>query len=97
MQIFLDVFSQDVGFEVDSIARLAVADVGMVLGVRDDGGFGDTCLVVPARDGKADAVNADGAFGDDVAAEIFRHAHAIPPVFAFLREMRYLAECVHMA
>src|SRR5262249_43594973 len=34
-----DRFGQDVGFEVDGVAGLAVADVGVIVGVGDDGDF----------------------------------------------------------
>ena len=68
----------------------------MVVGVRNDGGLGDACLVVPTRDGEADAINADRTFQNDVAREVFRDAHTVPPVFAFRGEMRYLANRVHV-
>ena len=44
-QIALDVFSEDVAFEVDGVAGFAVADVGVLVGVRDDGDFCDAFAI----------------------------------------------------
>src|SRR5207245_8333662 len=47
--------------------------------------------------GKADSIDGDGTFRDDVACEISRHFHAIPPVVTFSTKMRDAAGTVHMA
>src|SRR5271168_3368855 len=81
VQQALDVFGEDVGFYVDGDVDGHVAHVGVLVGEGDDGDVGDA--VVPAGDGEADAVEGDGAFFCDVAAEILRDADGEPPIFAF--------------
>ena len=62
----------------------------------DDGDVGDAVVRVPAGDGEADAVDGDGAFFGDVAAQILRDADGEPPVVAFGREARDAADSVHV-
>src|SRR5260221_9660660 len=95
LQIALHVFPNHIAFEVHRVAGLAVADVGVLVGVGNHRDFGD--IVLPAGHGEADAVNGDGALENDVASEIGGHLHSEPPVFAFGSEMRYAADGVHVA
>src|SRR5215472_10333210 len=95
LQVALDVFSQDVALEVHRVAGLSVADVGVVIGVRNDGHFRDA--IVPPRDGEADAVNRDRSLRNDVACQLIGDFDAVPPVFAFSREMRNAADRVHVS
>src|SRR5437899_4797930 len=44
LHVALDVFSQDVAFEVNRVAGLSVADVGVVIGIRNDGHFRDAMM-----------------------------------------------------
>src|SRR4029077_19323049 len=74
---------------------LAIANVGVFVGVRNDGDFGD--VVVPASDGEADAVNGDGTFRHDIGGEFGRDLHAKPPVLSFGGQVRYAADGVHVA
>src|SRR5580658_115377 len=57
-------------------------------------------MLIPARDGKTDAVDGDRAFGYDVARKIFRNFHAEPPTAPVFRifgiEMRHAAGAVDM-
>src|SRR6266699_2798797 len=64
LHVALDVFSQDVAFEVNRVAGLSVADVGVVIGIRNDGHFRDAMM--PLSDGEADAVNRDRSLQNDV-------------------------------
>src|SRR5271170_7428175 len=95
VQQALDVFGEDVGFDVDGVVDGHAAHVGVRVGEGDDGDVRDA--VVPAGDGEADAVESDGTFFGDVAAEILRHAHGEPPIFAFGDEAGYAADTVHVA
>src|SRR5260370_37159503 len=94
LQISLDVFSEHIAFEVDCVAGLAVADVGVSVGVGNHGDFGD--IVLPAGHREADAVNGDRAFWHYVTSEFLGNLNAEPPVFTFGREMRYAADGVHV-
>ncbi len=67
----------------------------MFIGVGDDGQFRD--VVVPARDGEADAIDRDRAFRHDIARKFFRDLYTVPPVFSFPCEMSHAADGVHMA
>src|SRR2546429_6210827 len=91
----LHVFSKYIAFEVDRVARFAVANVGVFVGVGNHGDFRD--VVPPAGYGEADAVNGDRALRHDVAGEFRRDLHSEPPIFSFGREMRYAADGVHVA
>ena len=62
----------------------------------DDGDVGDAVVRVPAGDGEADAVDGDGAFFGDVAAQILRDADGEPPVVAFGCEARDAADSVNV-
>src|SRR5271170_4002151 len=95
----LDVLSQNVAFEIYSVAGFAVADVGVLVGVGDDGDFSDARVVVPARNGEAYAVDGDGTFRNDIAREILRNFDAEPPVVAansFRFEARYATGAIHV-
>src|SRR5437773_11293868 len=91
----LHVFSQHIAFEVDRVARFAVANVGVFVGVGNHGDFRE--VVPPAGYGEADAVNGDRALRHDVAGEFRRDLYSEPPIFSFGREMRYAADGVHVA
>src|SRR6266566_3266710 len=95
LQVALDVFSQDVAFEVNRVAGLSVADVGVVIGIRNDGRFRDA--MVPPRDGEADAVNGDGSLRNDVARQLIGHSDAVPPVFGFASQMRHVADGIYVS
>src|SRR5277367_4947968 len=93
VQQALDVFREDVGFDVDGVVDGHAAHVGVRVGEGDDGDVGDT--VVPAGYGEADAVERDGGFFCDVAAEVLRDADGEPPIFAFGDEAGDAAYAVH--
>src|SRR5277367_3463569 len=93
VQEALDVFGEDVGFNVDGVVDGHGVDIGVRVGEGDDGDVGDA--VVPAGDGEADAVERDGAFFCDVAAEVLRDADGEPPIFAFGDEAGDAAYAVH--
>src|SRR6267154_5094862 len=95
LQIALHVFPNHITFEIHRVAGLAVADVGVLVGVGNHRNLGD--VAVPTRDGETDTVNGDGTFWHDVARKFCRNFHAKPPVFAFGREMCYAADGVHVA
>ena len=90
MEVALDVFGEDVGFEVDGVAGGAIANVGVAVGVGDDGDFGDASLErrLPAGYGKADPIHGDGAFGDDLGSEAGGDFDAKKPRRVFLRPFR---------
>lgn len=94
-QVPLYVFPKNIAFEVDEVAGNAIANVRVCVGVGDDGDFRD--VILPACNGKADSIDGDGAFEDDVAREVTRHLHAIPPIVTLSGEMRDAAGTVHMA
>src|SRR5256884_6266103 len=95
LHVALDVFSQDVAFEVNRVAGLSVADVGVVIGIRNDGHFRDAMM--PLSDGEADAVNRDRSLQNDVARQLIGHFDAVPPVLAFSSQMRHVADGVYMS
>src|SRR5229473_1831209 len=65
LQVALHVFPNHITFEIHRVAGLAVADVGVLVGVGNHGNFGD--VVLPAGHSETDTVNGDGAFWHDVA------------------------------
>src|SRR5215469_3732844 len=89
-----DVFREDVDFDVDGVVGDHCVDIGVRVGEGDDGDVGDAFVAVPASDGKADAVDGDGAFFRDIAAQILREANGEPPIFAFRDEARDTADSV---
>ena len=93
-EVTFDVFSEDVRLEIDEIAWLAMADVGVGIGKRDDGNPGDA--IVPIRDGETHAVNRNGAFGDDVAGNLGWRSDGVTPAVALGREFRHAADTVNM-
>src|SRR6202167_1201029 len=94
VQQALDVFGEDVGFDVDGIIDGHAADVGVLVGKGDDGNVGDA--VVPTRYGEADAIESDGTFFGDVAAQILWNADREPPVFALGHQAREAADPVNV-
>ena len=94
-EMTFDVFSENITFKIHSVAGLAVAEIGVFVGVGDNGDF--DAAIVPAGYGETDAVDGDGAFGHDVASEMLGDCDAEPPVFAFPSEMRDFAGCVDVA
>lgn len=67
---FFDVFGEEVEFEVYQLAGAGLGEVGLPAGVGDDPDgeiFGSYF-----GDGEGDAVDGDGAFGDNVLGEIRR-------------------------
>src|SRR5208337_238434 len=94
-EIALHVLPQNIALEIDGIAEFEVAHISVLIGEGDDGDFGDA--IVPARHGEADAVDGDGALGNDVARERFWHFHAVPPVLAFGFQASDAANRVHVA
>src|ERR1700728_2361081 len=94
VQQALDVFGEDVGFDVEGVIDGHAADVGVLVGEGDDGDVGDA--VVPTRYGEADAIESDGTFFGDVAPQILRNADGEPPVFAFRYQAREAADAVDM-
>src|ERR1700678_4317730 len=95
VQQALDVFGEDVSFDVDGVVDGHAAHVGVLVGEGDDGDVRDA--VVPAGDGEADAVERDGTFFGDIAAQILRDADGEPPIFAFGDETGDAADAVHVA
>src|SRR5271155_1410125 len=83
------------GFDVDGVVDGHGVDVGVRGGEGNDGDVGDA--VVPAGNGEADAVEGDGTFFGDVAAQILRHANGEPPIFAFGDQASDAADAVHVA
>ena len=98
-EIAIDVFAEDVGFEVDRVAGGTIRDVGVLVGVGDDGDFGDIGMLggLPVGDGEADAVNGEGTFLDDVRGEIGGDVDAEEPGVAVLLEMGDVAGGVDVA
>src|SRR5580698_11627693 len=94
VQKALDVFGEDVSFDVDGVVDGQTADVGVLVGEGDNGDVGDA--VVPARYGEADAIKSDGTFFGDIAAQILWNADGEPPVFAFGHEAREAPDAVNM-
>src|SRR5437016_5753103 len=94
-QIALYVFSKHIAFEVHGIARFAVADVSVFVGIRDNGDFSD--VILPTGHGEADAVNRDRALLHDVTSEFHGDLYAKPPVFPFGGEVSYAADGIHVA
>ncbi len=76
IEIAFHVFSKNICFEVDSIARFAVAKIGVLVGVGNYGNFRDVRMFIPARDGEADAIDGNRALGDNVARKFFGGFHA---------------------
>jgi len=91
----LDVFAEDVGFEVDGVAGEAIANVGVIVGVRNDGDFGDRIL--PTGDYEADAVDGDGALADKVGCETSGDVDSEEPTIASLLEMSDVADGIDVA
>src|ERR1700677_461391 len=89
-----DVFREKFGFDVDGVVDGHGVDVGMRVGEGDYGDVGEA--VVPAGDGEADAVEGDGTFFGDVAAEILRDPDGEPPIFAFGCDAGDAADAVNM-
>ena len=56
----LDIFREDVAFQIHRVVRRQIANVRMLVGEWDYSNVGDA--VLPAGDGEADAVDGDGAF-----------------------------------
>ena len=48
-EIALDVFAEDIAFEVDRVAGFVVLDVGVLVGVGNYGDFRDARAAVPSR------------------------------------------------
>lgn len=94
-EVALDIFAEDVGFKVDGVAGSTVSDVGLLVGVRDDGDFGD--LIVPTGDGEADAVNGDGSLADDIGGEFGGDLDAEIPGIAIFGQVSYTAGGVDVA
>src|SRR5262245_53423781 len=99
-QVALDVFAENVDFEVDGVAGGAVADIGVLIGVGDDGDVGDG--VFPAGDGEANAVDGNGALRDDIPSECSGDVNAEEPaliaggVRAFRSEAGDSADRIHV-
>src|SRR5579885_3080113 len=86
-KVAFNIFAENIGFKVHRIARSAMPNVGVFVRVGNHRDFHDRRL--PPRDRQTDAVNRDGAFTHDVAGEILRNFHAVPPVVAFAFKMRH--------
>ena len=93
-EIALNIFSQNVGFQIDGIAGNAIADIGVFVGVGNHRNFGDA--IVPARNGQADAIDGDGAFGNDVARQVRWNFDSVDPTVAVRREVRNAAGAIHV-
>lgn len=76
------IFSKDIALEIDGFAGFSIAQVGVFISVRNHGNFDCSGAQIPGRDGKTDAVNGDGAFGDNIAGEFLRDLDAEPPIVA---------------
>ena len=63
----LNVFSENIAFEVYGVAGFAIAQISVRVGVRNDGDLHDA--IVPVRDSQADAIDGDGALRNDVARD----------------------------
>ena len=99
-EIALDILAENIGFQVYTIAGLAVGKGGVPVGVRNDGDFRDVGVAIPPRDREADAVDGDGAFGYDITPKVFGNCHGKPPVFAFRSfrvEMPHAASAVDVS
>lgn len=96
-EVTLDVFCENVDFEVHGIAGGEIGDVGVPEGIRDDGDFGDIRLILPIGDGQANAIDGDGAFTDDVRREFGGNLDAEIPGVALRCEVHDAADFVHVA
>ena len=94
-QVARDVFAKDVCFKVHGVADSTVGDVGVLIGVRYDGDFCNGLL--PAGNRKADAVNGDRTFADDVGREGSWDLHAEIQRFAVPSKMGDPARDVYVA
>src|SRR4029077_5239920 len=88
------IFSKNVAFQIDRVARFAILHIGMLVGVGDDSDLRYAIRAVPARDGQADAIHSDRALGHEVARKLGRYPPAVPPTFAFRSQVRDLADSV---
>lgn len=82
-----DVFAEDVAFEVERVAGMAVAEAGGVEGVGDEVDLEP--VVAEAADGEAHAVNGDGAFHHGLPREGLGTGHAphdVAPAVAGVEE-----------
>src|ERR1700747_398017 len=93
----LDVFREDIHFDVDCVIDGHRVDVGVLMREGNDGDVGDAIVRMPAGDGEADTVDGDRTFFDDVAAQILRDADGEPPVVAFGDERRDAPDSVDVA
>lgn len=93
-QVALNVFAKDVSFKVHGVADRTVGNVGVLIGVGDNG---DLCNgLLPAGNSKADAVNGDRTFADDVGSHLGGDLHAQIQRFAVARKMGDSARDVHV-
>src|ERR1035437_214109 len=93
--MLLDIFSDYIAFKIYRIAGSTFAQIGVRVGIGDDGDLRDA--IFPARDGEADAVDGDRAFADDIAGEIFRDFDGQPPAVAFALQFGDPADRVNVA
>lgn len=94
-QIARNVFAKNVSFKVHGVADSTVGDVGVLIGVGDDGDFCNGLL--PAGNSKADTVNGDRTFADDVGREGSWDLHAEIQRFAVPSKMGDPARDVYVA
>lgn len=90
----LDILREDVAFDVYRAAWGKCVDVSVLVGEGYQREIGEA--IPPARDGEADAVDGEGAFFGDVAAQIFRNVDGEPPIVALAREARDAADAIDM-
>jgi hypothetical protein len=98
-EIAFDVFTEDIDFQVDGVAGDAVGDVGVPVGVGDDGDFGDGRMRrgLPSGYSEAYAVDGEGTLPDDVRGEVSGDMNAEEPGIAVLLEMGDVTEGVNVA
>ena len=93
--MFFYIFPQDIALEIYGVAGLSLAQIGVRVGVGNDGDLREA--IFPARHGQADAVDGNGALRNDVAREIFRNFDGQAPAIALAPQLRDPSGGVHMA
>src|SRR5690348_8256452 len=93
---FVDVFGEDVAFDVEPIAGLAGGEIGGAEGMRNDGHFHESRG--DGSHGQADAVDGDGTFVNQKPVEIGGNANdQFPIAAAELTEGFENAGAIHVA
>ncbi len=95
MHELIDVFAEDIGFEIDQITGAAGLEIGDIARVRDDPDAEP--VAADAGDGQADAIDGDRAFLDDVAHDGRRRFDVEDVILAVLFEPPHLAPGIDVA